>query len=119
MNSRKSSILKKGTEVALILIMWMVIAWLLYPLIVLDTVDMLNAKEYLYRAALGVVIMIILFGKTIFDLLFPQTVSQKKSVLNVTFLTLYSLILAGGIFFMVARIVVMFIKSSDTEIPFY
>jgi hypothetical protein len=115
MENIKPSTLKKGMRIATFLLIWAVTGWLLYPLIALDKVDLRSAMEYFYRSATGIVIMIILFGKTIFDLLFPIDLSRKKSILYVAFLTLYSLLLAAGIIFMAARILLIFLnKNSDT-----
>jgi len=61
--------------------------------------------------------MIILFGKTVTDLLFSQDLSRKKSVLYVTFLTVYSLVLAGGIIFMAVRILLVFLNTSSAFQP--
>jgi hypothetical protein len=103
----------RGT--ALTLLLWAFTVWLLYPLIVLDNVYAVNAKEYLYRAVIGIGIMIILFGKTVFDLFFPLSTSHKMTLLQTAFLTLYSMILAGGIIFMLARLVSLFIQSQDFD----
>ncbi|NOR22735.1 MAG: hypothetical protein GQ476_08645, partial [Candidatus Aminicenantes bacterium] len=64
----KSMKFKKEIAFGLVIILWIITVWLLYPLINLDSVDMENAKEYLYRSAIGITIMIIFFGKTILDL---------------------------------------------------
>jgi hypothetical protein len=93
-------------------------AWLVYPLVVLDSVDMENAKEYLYRSVFGITIMLILFGKTVFDIFFPQMVTRKTPVFNTIFLALYSLIIAGGIIFMVSRMIVLYLKSRESGILF-
>ena len=87
---------KKILNILLLLALWAVTAWLLLPLIQLDAVNIENAKLYLYRSAAGILIMVILLGKTIFDLLFSQNVSQKRSLLNTVFLTVYSILLSGG-----------------------
>ena len=91
---------------------WLFTAWLLMPLITLDKVELRSSLEYFYRASAGVVIMIILFGKTVTDLLFSQDLSRKKSALYVTFLTLYSIVMAGGIIFMAVRILMIFLNTS-------
>ena len=72
-----------------------------------------NAKEYLYRSAFGIALMLIFFGKTIFDLLFPQVTYRKIPLVNTIFLTLYAFVLAGGIIFMVLRMIVLFLKSRE------
>lgn len=118
MDRAKSSRFKKGAKLVFILTVWVVTAWLLYPLITLDSVDMENTKEYLYRATAGIAVMLILFGKTIFDLLFPQTISQKKALLNTIFLTFYCVAIVCGILFMVSRMIVLYLKSGNSGSPF-
>lgn len=110
--------LNRKRPVVLILILWVGTAWLLYPLINLDSVNMENAKEYLYRAVFGITMMLIFFGKTIFDLLFPQMTSKRMSVLNTILLTLYAIILAGGIIFMIIRIVLLYLRSRESGFLF-
>jgi hypothetical protein len=111
MNHVKAEGFRKIGTWALIVILWIITAWLLYPLINLDTVQMENAKEYLYRSAFGIALMLIFFGKTIFDLLFPQTTFRKIPLVNTVFLTIYAFLLAGGIIFMVVRMIVLYLKS--------
>jgi hypothetical protein len=96
-------------------VLWIFTGWLLYPLIVLDSVSMLNAKAYLYRSAMGICIMIIILGKSIFDLLFPQEISQKKSWAYTIILTFYSLVITGGVIFMVSRMIVLFVKQNQSS----
>jgi len=102
-------------RIGIFVIVWAVTAWLLMPLITLDKVDLHNSTEYFYRSAGGVVIMIILFGKTIVDLLFSQDLSRKKSILYVTFLTIYSIGLAGGIIFMCLRILLIYLNANASS----
>ncbi len=118
MDGTASFVFKKASKIGFILLLWAFTAWLFYPLFTLDAIQLANAKAHLYRSAMGIAIMLILFGKTIFDLLFPQAVSQARSILNTIFLALYSIFIAGGIIFMVSRIIVLYIRSSNTGSPF-
>ncbi|MCX6562400.1 MAG: hypothetical protein NTU60_02210 [Candidatus Aminicenantes bacterium] len=104
-------------RIVIFISVWLFTAWLLMPLITLEKVELRSSLEYFYRASAGVVIMIILFGKTVTDLLFSQDLSRKKSVLYVTFLTVYSLVLAGGIIFMAVRILLVFLNTSSAFQP--
>jgi len=115
MEKAKLSASTIARKAAFPLVLWVVTAWLLYPLIVLDSVNMLNAKSYLYRSSMGIVIMIIILGKAIFDLLFPQEISQKKSWAYTVFLTFYSLVITGGVIFMVSRMMVLYLKQNQTS----
>ncbi|NIM90605.1 MAG: hypothetical protein GTO17_06615 [Candidatus Aminicenantes bacterium] len=118
MGRAKASRFKRGTRIGFILVLWIITAWLLYPLITLDSIDMKSAKEYLYRASAGIAIMLIMFGKTIFDLLFPQTISQRKALWSTTFLILYCVAIVCGILFMVSRMIVLYLKSGNSNLPF-
>ena len=104
-------------QIVMFIAVWVLTAWLLMPLITLDKFDLLKSDQYFYRAAAGVVIMIILFGKTITDLLFSQDLSRKKSALYVTFLTVYSIFMAGGIIFMAVRILGIYLNTSPAFQP--
>ena len=118
MNGASSPILKKGTQVVIIVALWIFTAWLFYPLFTLNAIQIANAKLYLFRAAIGIAIMLILFGKTIFDLFFPQSSSESKAILNTIFLAIYSFVIAGGIIYMVARMIVLYIRIIDTGSTF-
>ena len=118
MNGDASAALRKGSKVGFILILWLFTAWLFYPLFTLNAIELANVKTYLYRSAIGIAIMLILFGKTIFDLLFPQNFSPARSIVNTIFLVLYSIFIAGGVIFMASRIIVLYIRSSDIGSPF-
>jgi len=109
-----SSAVSRTARIAGFLLVWGFTAWLIYPLLFLDTVTLHNATSYFYRSALGIIIMIILFGKTLFDLFFPLDTSPKKVTLHVIFLTAYALVMAGGIILMLMRILLLYLKS-DSE----
>jgi len=54
------------------LLSWIAAAWLLYPLTILNSTDLTRAKEFPYRSASGIVLMVIFFGKTLIDLIYPR-----------------------------------------------
>jgi hypothetical protein len=108
----------RGWVIALTLAFWALAAWLLYPLINLDRVDMSNVKPYLYRSVLGLTILIIFFGKTLFDLIYPWVYSKKLPRLNAALLTLYTAALGGGIIFMIIRMATLAMKNRGGGFPF-
>ena len=110
--------LKKDIKFILVIVVWIVTAWLLYPLLILDSVNMENAKGFLYRSAIGITVMIIFFGKSVLDLLFPQVTLKKAPLINTIFLALYSFVLAGGIVFMVSRIIILYLRSRESGFLF-
>ena len=111
----KKSGLSKEMAILLTLVLWAAAAWFLYPLLNLDNVDMSNVKQYLYRSAMGITILIIFFGKTLYDLVFPWVTNRTIPRLNLLLLSLYLLVLAGGIAFVVVRMAVLFIKSRQRQ----
>lgn len=108
----------RGWVVVLTLAFWALTAWLLYPLVNLDRVDMSNVKPYLYRSALGLTLLIIFFGKTLFDLIYPWVYSKKLPRLNAALLTLYTAALGGGIIFMIIRMAALAMKNQGGGFPF-
>ena len=111
MNNKNSGYLKKISQIIIVLAIWSLTVWLFFPLFIMDAIQIANDKLYLFRAALGIAIMLIMFGKTIFDLFFPQSTSNVRTALNTIFLAVYSFIIAGGIIFMVARLIILYIRS--------
>lgn len=114
-----SAAMRKWGRTAGLLLVWGVTAWLLYPLIFIETVRLQDATKFFYRSALGIILMIILFGKTLFDLFFPLDTSRRKSVFQVVFLTIYALLMAGGIILMLMRILLLYLKSDSEGRLFY
>jgi hypothetical protein len=97
--------------VALILALWALAAWLLYPLVNLDRVDLSNVKPYLYRSAFGITLLIIFFGKTLFDLVYPWVHGKKLPRLNAALLALYAAALGAGLIVMIIRMAALAVKS--------
>ena len=99
-------------RVTLIAALWAFTIWLVYPLLTVRSVSAIAPREYVFRTVLGIGIMIILFGKTVTDLLFPHDLSGKKAVVYTVFLALYSLALLSGIVFMITRVIIVYLNTS-------
>jgi hypothetical protein len=108
----------RGWVIALTLALWALAAWLLYPLVNLDRVDMSNVKATLYRSAFGLTLLIIFFGKTLFDLIYPWVSSKKLPRLNAALLILYAIGLCGGIVIMILRMAMLAMKDRGGGFPF-
>jgi hypothetical protein len=108
-----SSNWSKGARWAALLSVWVATAWLLYPLIFIDNVDPRRSIEFFYRASGGIVLMIIMFGKTLTDLLFSQDLSRRRSAVSVAFLTVYTFAMAGGIIFMLVRVMMVYLNKNS------
>jgi len=100
-------------KIAFLVFIWGLTAWLILPLIFMRSVSLQEASKYFYRSALGIILLIILFGKTVTDLFFPLDTSRRKSLLQFVFLTVYALVMAGGIILMLFRILALYLKSGS------
>ena len=103
----------KAGKIAAYILVWAVTAWLIFPLLFMSRVTLQDASKYFFRSALGIILLILLFGKTATDLFFPLDTSRKKTILQVAFLTVYALAMAGGIIFMLFRILALYLKSGS------
>jgi hypothetical protein len=103
----------KFRKVAFFVFIWAVTAWLILPLLFMKTVTLQEASKYFFRSGLGIILLIILFGKTVTDLFFPLDTSRKQSLVHVVFLTFYALVMAGGIILILFRILALYLKSGS------
>jgi len=108
-----SSSTRKAWTIAAYVLVWSITAWLIFPLLFMNKVTLQDASKYFFRSALGIILLILLFGKTATDLFFPLDISRRKSILQVVFLAVYALGMAGGIIFMLFRILALYLKSNS------
>ncbi len=106
---------KKIFDITLFVAVWVFTIWLLYPILTASSLESWDTKTFFYRTVLGIAIMLIFFGKTIFDLFFPLDSSKGESLLQTIFLTLYGLIVVTGILYVAGRLVILYFKSSNAE----
>ena len=106
---------KKIFDVSLFLVVWTFTIWLLYPILTTSSLESWDDKTFFYRTVLGIAIMLVFFGKTIFDLFFPLDSSKGESLLQAIFLTLYGLVVVTGILYVAGRLVVFYFTSSNAE----
>ncbi|MFW6140566.1 MAG: hypothetical protein ACOC5S_04345 [Acidobacteriota bacterium] len=115
MREENTVLIKDKTGFIIVIAMWILAAWLLFPLLGIGSLDLENAKRYIFRSAGGTAVLIILFGKTLFDLFFLKVESVKQSVFNVVFLTLYLFAIAGILVYIVSRMIMVYIKTQAGE----
>jgi len=106
---------KRVFDITLFVIVWVFTIWLLHPILTVDVLEFWDVNTYFYRTVVGIAIMLIFFGKTIFDLFFPLDSSKSESLLQTIFLTLYGLIVVTGILYVAGRLVVLYFNSSNAE----
>ena len=106
---------KKIFDVTLFFVVWAFVIWLLYPILTVTALDFWNTNTYFWRTVLGIAIMLLFFGKTIFDLFFPLDSSKSESLLQTVFLTAYGLLVAIGILYIAGRLVVFYFTRQNVE----
>jgi hypothetical protein len=113
MSNRASTPSCKAGKIAAYVLVWGVTAWLIVPLLFMHKVTLQDASKYFFRSALGIILLILLFGKTVTDLFFPLDTSRRRSIFQVALLTVYALVMVGGIIFMLFRILALYLKSGS------
>lgn len=104
---------KKAWKAAWLILYWAVTIWLLYPLI-FKIITPLTSGEYFYRSAIGIILLLLIFGKTLFDLLFSTELSKARNALNMALLVIYTTLMAGGVIFMLVRVLALYLnKNAD------
>src|SRR5512136_212076 len=113
MNVQAKSERLLGIGLTVLLVMFAV--WLVSPFFHLDSSSYGHGKEYGYRLALGLLIMMVFVGKWAFDALAPQGLARKVSNVKAIALILLSLLIMGFIVFIVAQATVLYLKTSAAE----
>lgn len=103
-------------NLSLFVVLWALTIWLLYPLLSLQSLESWDAGTFTVRSIIGIGIMILLFGKTMFDIFFPLDTSKEMSWLQTIFLTIYATVLAVGILYLAGRLIVIFFKAENVDV---
>ena len=86
--------------------------WLVSPFFRLDASDEVNGKVNGYRLALGLTVMILFVGKSLWDVLAPQGLAKKVSNAKAIALVGLAMVVMGFIVLTVARAAAYYLGSS-------
>ena len=86
--------------------------WLVSPFFRLDAADEAAGKLNGYRLFLGLMIMIVFVGKSLWDVLAPQGLAHKVSNVKAIALVGLAMLVLGFIIFTVARAAAYYLSSS-------
>ncbi len=89
--------------------------WLVSPFIHLDRSDYAQGKILGYRLFLGLTIMLVYVGKSMFDALAPQGLARKVSNAKGIALIILTVLLTGFIIYIVGQATVLFLTTSARE----
>ena len=103
---------KKVLVIALNTLVLLFAVWLVSPFFRLDASDAAAGKANGYRLFLGLMIMIVFVGKSLWDVLAPQGLARKVSNAKAIALVGLAIVVMGFIIFTVARAAAYYLNSS-------
>ena len=103
---------KKALAISVTVLVLLFAIWLVSPFFRLDASDEAAGKINSYRLALGLTIMILFVGKSLWDVLAPQGLAKKVSNVKAVALVGLAIVVMGFIVFTVARAVAFYFGSA-------
>jgi hypothetical protein len=103
---------KKALAVSMTSLALIFAVWLVSPFFRLDASDEAAGSIYVYRLALGLTIMILFIGKSLWDVLAPQGLAKKVSNAKAIALVGLTIVVMGFLVFTVARAAAYYLGSS-------
>jgi hypothetical protein len=103
---------KKALTISVTALVLLIAVWLVSPFFRLDASDEAAGKINGYRLALGLTIMILFVGKSLWDVLAPQGLAKKVSNVKAIALVGVAIAVMGFIVWTVARAAAYYLGSS-------
>ena len=103
---------KKVLTISLTALVLVFAVWLVSPFFRLDASDEAAGRINGYRLALGLTIMILFIGKSLWDVLAPQGLAKKVSNAKAIALVGLTIVVMGFLVFTVARAAAYYLGSS-------
>ena len=103
---------KKALAISVTALVLLIAVWLVSPFFRIDASDEANGKINSYRLALGLTVMILFVGKSLWDVLAPQGLAKKVSNVKAVALVGLAIVVMGFIVFTVARAAAYYLGSS-------
>ncbi len=91
-----------GLSIVVVILFTGAALWMLYPIISAESISPDAAEFFFYRAVGGFGVLIILFGKSLFDLFFPSV--RRVTWLDKTWLIVYSVIIGFSLIVLIGRV---------------
>src|SRR4030042_5412999 len=103
---------KKARATSLTALVLLFAVWLVSPFFRLDASDEAAGRINGYRLALGLTVMILFVGKSLWDVLAPQGLAKKVSNVKAIALVGLTIVVMGFVVFTVARAAAYYLDSS-------
>jgi len=103
---------KKALVISVTALVLLLAVWLVSPFFRIDASDEAAGKINSYRLFLGLTIMILFVGKSLWDVLAPQGLAKKVSNVKAVALVGLAIVVMGFIVFTVARAAAFYLGSA-------
>jgi len=106
---------QKRRGIALTAVALIIAVWLVWPFVHIERSAYGQGKILAYRLFLGLAIMLVYVGKSMFDALAPQGLARKVSNAKGIALIVLTVLLTGFIIYIVGQATVLFLTTSARE----
>ncbi|MDH4196834.1 MAG: hypothetical protein OEW05_05450 [Candidatus Aminicenantes bacterium] len=113
MSSRTDSEKALGWAVNTVVIVSAV--WLLAPFLTIDASDARHPNAYVYRLALGLMILLLYLGKLAFDILAPQGLARRVSNIKAVAVIVFGMLILGFLIYVVYQAGVLYLENSPPD----
>jgi len=93
--------------------------WLLAPFLTIDASDARHPNAYVFRLALGLMILLLYLGKLSFDFLAPQGLAYRVSNIKAAVLIVFGMLILGFLVYIVYQAGVLFLENPPPDPRIY
>lgn len=106
---------KKALTWSLTALVLLFAVWLVSPLFHIDASDEAHGQVFSYRLFLGLMIMIVFVGKSLWDVLSPQGLAKKVSTSKAVVLVILAIVVLGFVILTVAKAIDFYLSTAVSQ----
>jgi hypothetical protein len=89
--------------------------WLLSPFLTIDASDARHPNAYVYRLALGLMILLLYLGKLAFDVLAPQGLAHRVSNFKAAAVIVFGMLILGFLVYVVLQAGTLYLENPPPD----
>jgi len=89
--------------------------WLLSPFLTIDASDARHPNAYVYRLALGLMILLLYLGKLAFDVLAPQGLAYRVSNVKAVAIIVFGMLILGFLIYIVYQAGLLYLENPPPD----
>jgi len=89
--------------------------WLLSPFLTIDASDARHPNAYVYRLALGLMILVMYLGKLAFDVLAPQGLARRVSNIKAAAIIVFGMLILGFLVYIVFQAGTLYLENPPPD----